>query len=545
MVRRRLYVPAALLALVATNIGACTDEFDSCKETRTCKPAAMSGGAAGSPLSDGGETGTGEAGGGQLAGEGGTSSLAELFRVISTVPESDATDVERDESIHITFSAPVDPDTVSDDSFRLMGPEGPVVGKLEVSGAEVVLRPEAALAIYADYEIQLSPPLAATDGKPLQEAQIFTFRTRDGLLGQPKRLTSTTAQSVAARWTRNGHVVVYWSEGHIPSSKVATFFDPGSATWSVPGPIATEADSDYGYGCVALNEEGDAFALLGFSAQPVWSRAEGGVWSIATPTPAAQASSCALADDGTAMAMWDAPVGDDWTVFAASLSAQDVWSNTRTLRSKARSAIVIRYGSGFLAVQKPDGGGAIAHEYDPEVGWLDSTTIVDPGTYNSYSSLVALSPAALMTWKGPGARAHVSSFDGKSWSSRELGPGSGGTKAGISSRGRLAAWLNQGSVYVVQGDVDGNWQDPVKLGPTNNEDDGLAVTIDSSGNAFAAWLNGSVIGWRRALQASNEWSEIEEIPDQDPSLVISAVDSSGNVTLIWQNPLGVWASRFE
>jgi hypothetical protein len=85
----------------------------------------------------------------------------------------------------------------------------------------------------------------------------------------------------------------------------------------------------------------------------------------------------------------------------------------------------------------------------------------------------------------------------------------------------------------------------VKLGATNAEDIGPAVTIDPSGNALAAWPNGSSISWRRSLQGSSEWSDVEEMPDQDPSLVISTVDSSGNVMLIWQNPLGVWARRFE
>lgn len=98
---------------------------------------------------------------------------------------------------------------------------------------------------------------------------------------------------------------------------------------------------------------------------------------------------------------------------------------------------------------------------------------------------------------------------------------------------------------MLPGDLDGKWQEPAKLGATNSEDIGPAVTVDSSGNALAAWPNASSISWRRSLQGSSEWSELHEMPDQDPGLVLSTVDSSGNVMLIWQNPLGVWASRFE
>jgi hypothetical protein len=545
---RRFSVPAALLAVVTTSAGACTDEFDSCKETRTCMPEAMDGGAAGSPLSDGGETGVvGAAGGVQLAGEGGASSVAEPFSVVSTAPEADATGVERDESIRVTFSAPVDPDTVSGDSFRLIGPDGPVAGKLEVSGAEVVLTPATDLSLYASYEIELSADLASTDSQVLQEGQRFGFTTRDGAWGQPKRLTSADVANVAAVGARNGHVVVDWHDGGSPSSKIVTFFDPVSGTWSTPGPIETRTDFNYAGGCVVLNDKGETFSVLGSDPNAVWNRGKQGVWGIAKPTLAAHHGSCALADDGTAMAVWENLVGDH-TVWASSLSAQDVWSEPKALKSQARSNGVIRYGSGFLAVQRLDGGGTVATEYDPQLGWLPSKPMVEPGVDASYWSLAASSPAALMTWTGPGERVHVSSFNGQSWTSHELGPGHYGTMASMSSAGRLAAWVNGDFAYVVRGDVDGRWQDPVKLGAATANmvgDFGPAATIDSSGNALAAVPNGNVIAWRRSLHGSPEWSEVEEIVDQDPNLVVSKVDSSGNVMLIWQNPLGVWASRFE
>lgn len=494
---------------------------------------------------DGGETGTGEAGAGQLAGEGGASSLAAVFRVVSTVPEADATDVERDGSIRVTFSAPVDPGTVSDDSFRLMGPEGPVVGKLEVIGTEVVLAPTTALSLYADYEIELSADLAATDGDALKEAQRFTFTTRDGAFGQAKRLTSGKAQNLALQGTPSGHVVVYWSDAQASSSKVATFFNPNSGTWSSADPIETEQVGDYGSGCVALNDVGDAFTLLGFNAPAIWNRAKQATWGTAQLAPSALQGACALADDGTAMAIWEGIAGNEWTVSAQSLSPTNEWSSTKLLQSKARAQGVLRYGEGFLAIQELEGGGTVYSQYDRQLGWLPLKPVTEPGVNVNYWSLAALSPAALMSWNGPGGRVHVSSFDGKSWSSYELGPGLGGTLVSISTSSRLAGWIHQGSAYVAQGAVDGTWQDPLKLGATNSEDYGPALTVDPAGNALGAWPDGSAIAWRRAVRASSEWSEVEEMADQDPDLVLSTVDSGGAVTLIWQNPLGVWASRFE
>lgn len=365
------------------------------------------------------------------------------------------------------------------------------------------------------------------------------------MLGQPKRLTAANLINLALEGTPSGNIVVSGMDGLTPQSKIVTFFNPASGTWSAAGSVETKTDGDYGWGCVAINNKGEAFALLGSNVAPIWSRAKNGTWGIAKPTPQTVSGSCALADDGTAMSFWENTVGNDWTVFAASLSPADEWSNVKTLHAKARRGGIFRYGSGFLAIYALQEEGLITSEFDPQLGWLPSKNVTEPGVHANYWSYAAFSPAALMTWNGPGGRVQVSSFDGDSWTSQELGPGIGGTNASISAGGRLAAWLNQGTSYVVQGDAAGNWEDPVKLGATNSEDFGPAATIDSAGNAFAAWPNGSIIAWRRSVHASGEWSDVEEIPDQDPSLVLSTVDSAGNVMLIWQNPLGVWASRFE
>jgi hypothetical protein len=470
----------------------------------------------------------------------------EAFAVISSVPEAEESEVARDTAVTVTFSAPIDADTVSSDSFRLVGPDGPVTGTLEVHDSEVVFAPAAPLAIFADYELQLSASLAASDGGDLEEDQVVAFRTRDGVFGKPKRITSAKTVNLDVQGTVSGHERLSWMDGLTSQSRIVTFFNPASGAWTVPGPVETKTDGDYGWGCVVLNDQGDAFALLGSNVPPIWNRAKVGVWDAEKPAPQPVSGSCALADDGTAMSLWERTVDNDWAVFAASLSPNDEWSEPKTLQLKARVRGVIPYGAGFLAFHALEAGGMVANEYDPKVGWLPAKPVTDPGIHTNYWHSSVLSPAVLLTWNGPDDLVYVSSFDGTAWTSQELGPGGGGTKTSISSRGRLAGWLNQGSAYLVQGDVDGNWQDPVKLGPTNSEDYGPAVTIDSSGNSLAAWPNGSSISWRRSLHdAPTEWSDVEEMPDQDPYVVFSTVDSGGNVMLIWSNPLGLWASRFE
>jgi hypothetical protein len=54
----------------------------------------------------------------------------------------------------------------------------------------------------------------------------------------------------------------------------------------------------------------------------------------------------------------------------------------------------------------------------------------------------------------------------------------------------------------------------------------------------------SSIVWRRGPLAK-DWLDPQSIKDQDAGYVYSASDTAGNVMLVWTNPLGVWASRFE
>ena len=42
-----------------------------------------------------------------------------------------------------------------------------------------------------------------------------------------------------------------------------------------------------------------------------------------------------------------------------------------------------------------------------------------------------------------------------------------------------------------------------------------------------------------------EVKNTQRIEDQDPFFVHTTSDDAGNVMLVWQNPLGVWASRFD
>jgi hypothetical protein len=72
----------------------------------------------------------------------------------------------------------------------------------------------------------------------------------------------------------------------------------------------------------------------------------------------------------------------------------------------------------------------------------------------------------------------------------------------------------------------------------------LVRSVTDAGNALVAWSDGLSIVWRRAPRGK-EWLGAQSIKDQDAAYLYSTSDAPGNVMVIWNNPLGVWASRFE
>lgn len=148
---------------------------------------------------EGGAPGTGTASGGAApaaAGEPGSADggvggqqQADGLRVVSTAPEDAAVGVERDLAVDVTFSSELDPETVTVDTFSVIGPSGPVSGQLDVSGATASFTPSAPWSLLADYTVTLSPESSTPQGAPLEAAHTFTFQSRDGVFRKPERVT--------------------------------------------------------------------------------------------------------------------------------------------------------------------------------------------------------------------------------------------------------------------------------------------------------------------------------------------------------------------
>lgn len=490
------------------------------------------GGASGNAAQLGGDTSVSFAGaGGQAMG----------LTVVSTTPNDAALGIERDQIVEVSLSADVDPETVTGEALSVTGPSGSVAGELTVQGATIIFTPTAKWSVLTDYTIELSNSIAGVHGQPLEGVRSYSFQTRDGTFGKPQRLTPRNVE-VGLVGNQAGLLVASWRTSEMHASEVVVY-DPDAAVWGAVTQLATDEVNGYDYPCVALNEGGEALAILNGAQGVSWSRYADGHWSTAKPTTARSDGTCALAADGTGAALYSTSLFPESDVVISTLSPKNVWAE-KSVQSNSGAWIVRPYEDRFLIVDYSRVTSE-AHSifYDSKSGRTTQKLITSEEI--NVVNLQTLGDTALLTWNATGARAAL--FDGDEWVTEELGPAAGAIASGIGPRGHVAAWYYQDSLFATLYDAENGWEEPLKLGSAKDAAVWYApnAVIDAAGNALAAWPDATSISWRRRGHGSDEWAKLQQLEDQDPLMVVAHADGGGNVTLVWSNPLGVWASRFE
>jgi hypothetical protein len=79
--------------------------------------------------------------------------------------------------VTVTFSAPVDPATLSASTFSLTGPNGPVAGTLSADGFTATLTPTTRLLTEASYTGMVTTGVRDLSGSPIPNNFSFTFTT--------------------------------------------------------------------------------------------------------------------------------------------------------------------------------------------------------------------------------------------------------------------------------------------------------------------------------------------------------------------------------
>lgn len=530
--RRTISNVATTLALTALVTTACS------KKLREYGEVDGDGGNSGNPgKSEGGQGGDGDPG------------QRETLSVVDVTPPSGAIDVERDVPIVVTFSAAVDPESVTTSAFEVVGVNGPIAGTLTVEDEVITFRPERRWHLHSEVTVKVSTDLKGSRGERLAEGAESSFFVRDGEFGVPALLSPDTSVNVVSAGNKAGDVIVAWQDAE--STHIAvTVFDAAVGSWTEVVELSNGAVNWRPQ--VAINALGDALAVWddGATASTAagWSRysRESG-WSAPktldrTAHPGS-AIAVALADDGLAVGLWGQSNGDEWDLWSSWLN--DDWSTPTRVHGASGYPQALVAGNEFLAVtQRSSDDAYVVRVAPPNGNWATSTV------FEGQPRVVADDEVALATVVSNNVL-KVSRYVEKVWSEPiEVGEATPPFhEASVMATHAMATWLTAtGAVRcsITQGD---DWSDSVDLGTAEVYPPPTSV-LDRAGNAIVfwstegnAWPTGESMTWRRYRDGFG-WSSPRTLPYAAEG-VRAFADSEGNVIAVFMNEDGVWHSRFE
>lgn len=186
--------------------------------------------------------------------------------VIGRAPAPDSTQVAPATFITVTFSEPIEPESVTEASLLLVDQVGnPVAAARVVSGAEVVLTPRPALDPRLGYRVVVTPEVTDVAGNGMAEEVSWAFRTREAAWSSPLPLeqeASKRAGEVAAA-AGGGMVVAAWVYDECRTSTCTVPDELWVAVrkggiWGAPVLLATSVNDGVLYPLVGVSSEGRA-----------------------------------------------------------------------------------------------------------------------------------------------------------------------------------------------------------------------------------------------------------------------------------------------
>lgn len=322
--------------------------------------------------------------------------------VVSISPEDGSVGVDRQTTIIVTFSEPIDPLTVSASAFQLFRNSESVPGTISTTATSAAMTVISRLEDLAEYEIVVNDAITDIAGNPLRAGASAAFVSEDleweepfdvspggtgaawggaavggvdetfliwsdsaGVWTQrivggspaPAHLLDAGAEtgspSIAA--TNDGHALAIWTRSS-SSGRNDLFFakwEPGSQSWSSPGLVETDDSGFVAAPALAMNGSGYAVAAWGHSdtltppfRMNIFARVysvASGWYPIAVPlegsSQTAEPPQVGVGADGTFVVNWIQSDGTGPRLWAAtSESAAEVIETTADV-SSARSYV--------------------------------------------------------------------------------------------------------------------------------------------------------------------------------------------------------------
>jgi hypothetical protein len=523
---------------------------------------------------------------------GGNHTLATL-QVTVVTPGDGANGVQLSAQPTITFSAAVNPTSVTAGAVTLSSGRGMQDSTVSVSGNQITIKPKASLLSQTAYTLTVTMAIRGIDGEQLSQDFVAHFTTLSQwgtpqVIGHavngaavacaPQIGFDASGDALAAwpslqpqnqiYWNRyvpgsgwsgaqsfatdtgipnnvlkiavaaNGNAFAVWMSD--PSTIYAGAYNVGTG-WSAPAVVATNAGSLlYGYPPeVGTDSAGNG--MIVWSAGGIWStHYANGSWSeplALAPGAPTDSFGFAMNPNGDAMAIWSI-LGPPFSVFASHYGAGSGWSSPQAINGAYMEAAQAGDQNGFPAVAIDSSGNAVAL-------WPFIETPVSAGPeYASYYSA------------------------GGSWGAPQGLSGSAvGTNDTIAMGGvgnALAVWwsfisaTDQG-LFVNSYMPGQGWGSSVMIGPPKGPptanpvvvDSGFpSAAIDGQGNALLVWA-GNLGVLSAHYSAGTGWSDPISIdtPTGHGVSPLVAIDSTGKAIAVWceagtANNVDIYANSF-
>jgi hypothetical protein len=266
--------------------------------------------------------------------------------VLSTDPGDKATEVDINTSISATFSEPMNPLTLTPNTFIVKLGDSNIPGAVSLSDTTATFKPSSKLSFSTSYAATLTTSVRDLAGNPLP-TYIWSFDTRERAWGTAILIENNNdfpASNPQVTMDGSGNAMAIWVQGN---DIWANRFAAGSG-WTPSNATRIEADSKPALNPqVAMDLIGNAMAVW-MQGNDIWANrfAAGSVWSptsaiqIETNTGAASNPQVAMDGFGNAVAVWVQP-GD------SNLGSPDnnngIWANRYSVGSRwSSNAVDIR-----------------------------------------------------------------------------------------------------------------------------------------------------------------------------------------------------------
>jgi hypothetical protein len=534
--------------------------------------------------------------------KGGGESMVTFLEVLQTSPVDGTPNAQVETRIGFQINAPIDPATLTDQTFFVTDSGGTRVQGTLAIGDEpdiAVLTPDEPLAVITSFTATITTGLSSPGGATLEEDFDWTFTTLDSEWGAPEWLEQiATGTSSKPQIVIDGqsNALAVWEYSEATGTSIWANRYTRSELWGQPELIDT-GDGVASNPRLAADAAGNGFAVwqegAGGDTARIWTNryvVDQG-WGAAEllqngEVTVAQAPAIAADPAGNAIAIWLQRDMDTENVV--------VWSNRYVPGAGWGAAEPIDQmpaplGTGTAVGMDADGnaiaiwmrpafpGDVIwANRYTPGSGWGTAELIKADTNTNASGARLNVGPTgdAFVVWvQNEDTRQDVWStrFSGSSWGTPEridrydagdtVGPDVAVDGVGIAH----AVWSQSDpdfrNIWASQYTPGTGWGTPGLIEPPNEdpaEDDdatGPRVAVNTAGNAFVVWRQlfdgwGSI--WSNRLDPGTGWMTAELI-EGDPGAAKGpriAVDENRHAHAVWLHPVdrgGNWVrtNRFE